>query len=334
MIFKTLVFGGGGTRCLVYLPALAKLQIEGKLNNIENVWGTSAGALVASLFLLSKKADKVKDIVFNVDFKQSRNIDITNMLNIQNTWGIDDGDGLRNLIINLFEQAQKGSSTYRLLDIIGIHIVITDLTLRETLILDSNTFPDLLLVDAVRASMCLPFFYRPFSAPNGHIWIDGGLRENFPWNMVPPNQRKEALGFALFKNESNHPKSLSQYILSIIHFNEPLQCLELQKEYKNIIWFDTPPYPAWFTNLQKEDYELLETRSLEALNIFNSYSKHPLRNVENQQLFVDQNIPLQVYLEGRTVELSGSQKLSHEQVQDSFPPQLPYKQQSYRRWSL
>lgn len=333
MLPKNLVFGGGGTRCLIYLSALSQLQTKGFLKNVESVIGTSAGSLIGSLFLLSKDAARVKDILFHCDFTRCRDVTINNLFQFNEVWGLDDGKKIKEMICDLCEEVKKGSSQYCLKDVPGIRIVVADLTIRKTIILDSSTYPNLLLVDAIRASMCLPILFRPFITNDGHIWTDGGLRENFPWLLLTEKERSISLGFAIAKSLSLHPLTLNDYIFSLIHFEEPHKEI-LLKSYNNIIWFEKPPFPNYFTRLQKEDYELLETRSLRDFQNSNFYLRHLQGNYGNPDVSVDRCIPQSMYPENHKVESSDTPSLCHEQVQDSSLHQSPYTQLSYRRWSV
>jgi NTE family protein len=51
------------------------------------------------------------------------------------------------------------------------------------------------VVDAVRASMSIPFFFQPFRQPTPEgscTWVDGGLLQNFPINVFDRNDDKPA----------------------------------------------------------------------------------------------------------------------------------------------
>jgi hypothetical protein len=127
---------------------------------------------------------------------------------------------------------------------------------RQTVVLSAANYPDLRIGEAVRASMTLPIFIRPFLAPNGHIWVDGGVRANFPWFCVPEAARGQALGLCFARHEFSAPRNLSEYILSMIHFDESKKTA-VPYASNNIITAATPPFPAWFLRLRAEDYTLV-----------------------------------------------------------------------------
>lgn len=276
MLPKRLVFCGGGTRCLVFLQGLIELEKKGTFKRVNEYWGTSAGAMVASLYAFTKSSQTVKDIMFNTNYQKFRDIDISNVFGIQTSWGLDDGQSLIQEIEYIFESIGKGNKDKLLSDMPELNIVVSDVTIRETVVCNSQTFPSLRVVDALRASMSLPVFFRPFRHPEtGHLWVDGAIKANFPWHCLPNDTaRSEALGFAFEKSSYyTTPKTLMEYIFSMIHFDEPKKTKVLKSEWSsNIIWFVLPPFPSWFIRLQKEDFDLIEKLGREGAEKWLTYS--------------------------------------------------------------
>ncbi len=255
---KRLVFAGGGTRCLVFLPALRILEKRQHMKNVSEWWGSSAGALLATLCSLTQSAQRVSEIMESTTYSKFRDVSILNMVNFTSTWGLDDGHSMVEEITRVLELACTGASSLTLSDVSGLHIVVADLNIYETVVCSAKTFPTLRIVDALRASMSLPFFYKPFRCPvNQHLWIDGGLRAAFPWNMLSEEQRKESLGFAFERPWIQGPSTLTQYLFSMMHFEDPKLILENKQKWKNILWFPSPPFPAWYVRIQPDDLEIL-----------------------------------------------------------------------------
>lgn len=260
MLPKRLVFAGGGTRCLVFLQSMVELESRGMFRNVTEYWGTSAGALLASLFALSKSASTVQRLMKSADYTKFRDIDIGNLVNIHSTWGLDDGKSLVTQIEHMFENIESGTKSKYLRDVPGLHVVVSDLNIRESLVLHAGNFPNLRVVDAVRASMSLPIFLKPYiHAESGHYWVDGGVRHNFPWDLLPSDEaRDEALGFA-FHKAAGQLRTFNEYMFSMVHFDEPKKLQYFENRWKgHILWHSVPPFPAWFTNLRADDYELID----------------------------------------------------------------------------
>jgi predicted acylesterase/phospholipase RssA len=336
---KRLVFCGGGTRCLVFLQTLVELEKQKQLINVNEYWGTSAGALLASLLAISKSATQVKDIMFAANYSSFRNIDINNMLSFTSSWGLDDGNSLVGEIERLFEIVEPGSKTMKLRDISGLHIVVSDLTTHSTVVCNANSYPNMRVIDAIRASMSLPIFFRPYIHENGHYMVDGAIRANFPWHVLPSDDaRKEALGFTFEKSWIGGPKTFMEYIFSMVHFDEPKKVQQLKNTWSsNIIWYPTPPFPAWFVRLCPEDFELITSIGAAAANNWLTLSADlasPPEKIGNLPAFVPHHIPSQGLPPQYTGESLGIQTPSRGPFQDSSPPQLPQTSPSFRRWSV
>ena len=259
---KHLVFAGGGPRCLSFLGALEVLHTKKVFNTVSNYWGNSAGAIVATFMSMKIPMPKLRTIFETLDFTRFRDIDLTNIVSFGETWGLDSGEAFTKHMKELLEVAKPGSSHYTLQELPGLHIAAADLTETKMVILDGTTFPTLKVVDALRASTSIPFFYRPFRNPvNGHLLVDGAIGANFPWALLPSDEdRKAAIGFN-FKiyDVSKEPQSLSEFIPKILNFRESCRKLDSSKiiDEPNIINFNVRGFPAWHLALKKSDRDEL-----------------------------------------------------------------------------
>jgi predicted acylesterase/phospholipase RssA len=260
---KRVVFSGGGTRCISFFHAIATLP-SSILSSVEEWWGCSAGALIATVLAVQQTSNKISlltlvDRLREIDFRQFRNVEIETLLNIATTWGLDSGETLLQGVSNILEMVEPGASRWTLSDVPGLHIVVTDLTHNQVRVCHAGTHPSLLLTHALRASMSLPFFYVPYRTTEGDVWVDGGVRANFPWVLLNEAQRAESLGFMFGTPQSGSigdpPRTLAQYILRMVHFGESYN----YNAYKNIIRVIVPNFPAWYLSLTPEDRVELAT---------------------------------------------------------------------------
>jgi predicted acylesterase/phospholipase RssA len=265
---KRLLFAGGGTRVLVFLSALKRLENSGYLKEVKEWWGTSAGALLATLLAIVQSVDTISEAMKSIDYTKFRDMNLLNLVQLPISWGLDDGHSLTKEVELLLESVKSGASKLTMADIPGLNIVVADLNIHETVVCSAATFPTLRVVDAIRASMSLPFFYRPFRCPvNGHIWVDGGLRAHFPWVCLKSDEeRREALGFNFEKTWADGPAAFSEYMFSMLHFDEPSKIRHWKEKWKqNILWFPSPPFPAWYVRLQEDDFTILKNMGIHAV---------------------------------------------------------------------
>lgn len=342
---KRLVFCGGGTRCIAFVEALVELEAVGVLQDVKEYWGTSAGAFVAILMAIGVSPARIKPIVESTDFREFRDMDITNILNIANTWGLDSGRSLIAVISRVIELLTPGSSAYTLKDVPSLHIVVSDVTNRKILVLNSATHPDLNIVQAVRASMGLPLFYCPYKHPeSGNLWIDGALRANFAWNLLPTDaDRRESLGFCFSKtlpkdpltnNGLEGPHTFVEYMFSMVHFDEPAKQTIWKRDWPhNILWFPTPPFPAWYMKLVQEDFDLLWASGREVARAWISMKDFVSETVETHPLCAPLKT-LTLTHQASPTESSGIPLSCPSQPGKSVVPQSPVLPQGFRRWSL
>ncbi len=334
---KRLVFSGGGTRCLVFLPALRILQKQNRLTQVSEWWGTSAGALLATLYGITGSVERVSEIMETTTYSKFRDVSVVNMVNFTTTWGLDDGHSMVDEITRVLELAKTGASSWTLADLSGLHIVVADLNIYETVVCSASSFPTLKLVDALRASMSLPFFYKPFRCPvNGHLWIDGGLRAAFPWNVLPPGKHKDALGFAFERPWIQGPSTLTQYLFSMMHFEDPKLIQEHKQKWKNILWFPSPPFPAWYVRIQPDDIALLNqlgTSTVEQWLTAGLTQHSPAGTSQSLSLSEHHDTPSPACPQHHTSGLLDTHQPLNAPLKAQYQGLLPYKKLS-RRWSL
>ena len=254
-----LVFAGGGPRILVFLASLEVLAKKNQLSGVKHYWGNSSGALLATLLSLQTPLPKIRSIFETFDFTKLRDIDLANLMTFGDNWGLDSGVAFTKHVKEIMEDVKPGSSAYTLQELPSLHVTTTDLTVGKPLILDSKTYPTLKVIDALRASTSIPFFYRPFRNPiDNHLLVDGAVANNFPWSLLPSDEfRDAALGFDYKLTENKgEPTTLSEYIPAILNFRDRASKREAPVG-SNILRFHVSGFPAWHLALKKEDRDEL-----------------------------------------------------------------------------
>lgn len=199
-----LVFEGGGVKGIGLVGALAVLEERGYVP--QNLAGTSAGAIVATLWAAGYPARELRDELLALDFRAFRDrgwedqIPVVGApLSVLVDKGLYEGRALlRWLEARLSERRVR---TFR--DLVHpefadderyrhrVQVVASDLTDRRLLVLPRDAWrlgiapDDLEVALAVRLSAGMPFFFEPVSVPNPrtgreHLIVDGGVLSNFP----------------------------------------------------------------------------------------------------------------------------------------------------------
>jgi len=342
---RRLVFTGGGTRCLVYVETLVLLEAAGVLERVEEYWGTSAGAFIATVMALADSMDSLRKCMYATDYVKFRDVDVNNLFAIDKMWGLDNGDSLIGEIERILELVKPGSSEYVMSDIPSLTAIISNLSTHEIILCSAKTHPNLRVIDAIRASMSLPLFFRPYiHKETGHIWVDGAVGTNFPWGLLPyDSDRYESLGFTFEHGAVKTPTTISEYVFSMIHFEGPKKIEYLKKQYpRNILWFPNLPFPAWFMRLQPSDFEMLASIGSTVANEWlvtwksspHSYSHCPQGKNGSPPSCEDRCNPSPYCPPHHTEQTSDNPKSSDpEPPRDSSLPQSHYTRLFDRRWS-
>ena len=188
--FRNLVFEGGGVKGIAYVGALEVLDKEGILKNIKRVAGTSAGAMVAVLVGLNYTASEISEILWDLNFQNflddtfgyARDID-----RLINEYGWYKGDFFRDKMADYIKnKTGNGEATFKDLakakKYRDIYLIGADLSTGFTKVFCYNNTPDVKVADAARISMSIPLFFRAVQNINndGHVYVDGGLLDNYP----------------------------------------------------------------------------------------------------------------------------------------------------------
>ena len=187
--FKNLVFEGGGVKGIAYVGALEVLDKEGILKNIERVAGTSAGALIAVLISLGYTAKELKDILWSINFQNFLDSSwgvIRNTKRFIEDYGWYKGEFFRELVAGYIkEKTGNSESTFRDLakskEFLDLSLIGSDLSTGYSKVFSNEFTPKVKVADAARISMSIPLFFKAVRGVNddGHIYVDGGLLDNY-----------------------------------------------------------------------------------------------------------------------------------------------------------
>lgn len=200
------VFEGGGVKGIGLTGALSVIEAHGY--QLNNVAGTSAGAITAALVAAGYSADEIRKIIFDLDFSKIMDQDFLGripgvgaVIEEIHDLGLYKGD----FFLNLMRQnlAAKGKHTFKDLIMPGyeadpkfryrLRVVVSDITQGRMVVLpqDIQSYgmnpDDLEIALAVRMSMSIPLFFQAVRLKNmastpasESIIVDGGLLSNFP----------------------------------------------------------------------------------------------------------------------------------------------------------
>lgn len=189
--FRNLVFEGGGVKGIAYVGALEVLQEERIFSKIKRVAGTSAGAIVAVLVGLGYTPQEIKEIMWNLNFKNFMDDSwglVQDTQRLIEKFGWYKGDFFRQWIGQLIEK-KTGNSEATFADVkamkekksfLDIYLIGTNLSTGFSECFSAEHTPRVCLADAARISMSIPLFFAAVRNFRNDVYVDGGLLDNYP----------------------------------------------------------------------------------------------------------------------------------------------------------
>lgn len=191
--FENLVIEGGGAKGVCIGGTLKALNNYGILQKIKRYAGTSAGALVATMLAVGYTYEELNKLLleFHMPDLLDDSFGITlDLYRMYNEFGFYKGDYLSKYIRNLI-QAKLGNPDASFQDLYNTHskdliIIATNITKDKPVYFSRYLTPSMPISLIVRASMSLPFVYRPIII-NNEIYCDGGISNNYPITVFDGN---------------------------------------------------------------------------------------------------------------------------------------------------
>lgn len=244
--YKNLALEGGGITGIAYFGALQILDSAGYLKGLDNIAGTSAGALQALMISLGYSSKEMIDILSELKFEHFNDgggMFVGGGMRLGKFYGYYRGmavnewaediivrkTGIHNLTFSQMDSLIQTDSNYS-----NLYIVASNITYQRPEVLCVQTYPQMKISDAVQASSAIPFYYEPVvinqhghrlergeSDSAGMFLVDGGLLANFPY-FVYDSLPGTTLGLMLDRPEQVHRskmgvapfriKSLNDYV--------------------------------------------------------------------------------------------------------------------------
>jgi len=195
---------GGGIRGLAYSGAIEELEQKGILKNINQVAGSSAGAiagLMVSLGYTSKEIDSILQSLKIQEFNDGKFF-FGKIKRVKKEFGIFKGDEFQKWFGELIGyKTGNPVMTFKQLHLLHLsnnnfkdfYCTGTNITQQRLDIFSWKTRPDMKLSTAVHISSCIPFYFKPVpvdsvgnevslkdSLASYDLYVDGGMLCNYP----------------------------------------------------------------------------------------------------------------------------------------------------------
>jgi predicted acylesterase/phospholipase RssA len=215
---KYLAIGPGAMGYFTFLGALTRLKQVGRLDELEEISGASAGALLAFVFALAKgDTTKVLDFTLTVPIKQMMKPNIKSLLK---DWGLISNSKLHTVFSDMTEKfTGKRTVTFKeLYDHwpVKIHMASYCVNTSKTVYFSVDSTPGMNVVDAVCATIAIPFIISSAKLNDGWHYIDGATAEAIPGGPFLARQREDVLVLAFEWGLVPEIKDIKSYALALI----------------------------------------------------------------------------------------------------------------------
>lgn len=166
---KYLIIGPGGMGFFMILGYLKKIEHE--LKEVEEISGSSAGAILGFFLAVGKSLNEILDFSINIDVESHLKMNLKSLLK---NFGLVETTSIKETLVKLAGCNPK----FRDLKI-KFHVAAMCVNTSSTVYFSKDTHPDMEVVDAVVASMSIPLFFTAFRY-KGSMYVDGGALEEAP----------------------------------------------------------------------------------------------------------------------------------------------------------
>ena len=230
MSYDGIVLSGGGSKGMIILGALNYLVEVDKLDmkNVTHVAGTSIGSAIGLLLICGYAPMEIYSKLLYIE--DLLGVKSQNFANIFAKMGMLTMDTykevLTTLVIDKIGHVPTLKELYETTNI-HFHITVANITNMIGECYSWENYPDVSVVDAVSYSSAVPFIFEKQISKNGDVVMDGGLVNNYPWNLIN-NKCRNILGIVLpGLDESKNLESIMGYMYRIVML--PISELTQQK---------------------------------------------------------------------------------------------------------
>jgi predicted acylesterase/phospholipase RssA len=226
---RHIVISGGGLSGFTFYGALRELSKKKywNLSNIETIYGTSVGSLIAVVISLGYDWQEIDDYFIKRPLQNVFKLNIYSMFDCIQKKGIFDIKSIEDILSPLFagKDIPIGITMKEFYDLNGIeiHSFATELNSFKLIDMSYKTHPDWRVLDVVYCSCSLPIVFLPFFCEN-KTYCDGGFLSNYPLKQCIDNgaDPSEILGMYRLQ-ESATESSITQesnildYLITIMN---------------------------------------------------------------------------------------------------------------------
>ena len=202
-------------------------KIEKELYNLEEIAGSSAGALIGLFLVLGKSIGEILDIFLSVDIPSMVQPELSNVLT---SFGLVSHNKMKEFVElhcenvsfqELFEKTNK-----------KFHVTAYCVNKATTEYFSVNSHPHMKVSEALCMSMSVPFIFCVYELGD-FLYLDGGTEEEIPGMAFLNKNREDVASFQIKSKYTHYEKITSLKIYLEIILNQILNNRVDYDNYKN-----------------------------------------------------------------------------------------------------
>ena len=293
-MIKHIVINGGGPTGIMCYGAL-KCLFENKfiqLENIQSVYGTSAGAIIAAIILLKYDWTNLDDYILKRPWNKVFKLEPDHFFEMYTSKGLFQFDLVKEFLKPLLtaKDLTEEVTLKEFYEFNGIdfHCFTVEMNSFQKIDLSHTSHPDLPLLKALNMSSAVPILFKPI-IDEDKCYVDGSLLDNYPINECISGQKCQPDEILGIKNKwasdeetmINNDMNILQYLQSSlgqlvnhIQLAHNSTLTPIRYELKCLCNKNMGDYTKWFeylTNREKAK-ELIDEGKLYA-ELFMNYEK-------------------------------------------------------------
>lgn len=251
MTIKHLVLSGGGPIMIQILSAIQVLENNNyiNMNDIETIYGTSAGAIIGVILSLKFDWETINDYIIKRPWQDVFPIKVQNILDAYSKKGIFDIATIEKCFKPLFDAKDipLNITLEEFYKLTGIELHMFSFEVNQYKIEDISyiTYPNLQVLKAIQMTCALPILVIPVCIDD-KCFMDGGIGCNYPLSFCIESGKNpdEIIGFknkySDKKTNINNDSNMLDFLLNFL-FKTILNVDNnyIQPTIKNEILFDT-----------------------------------------------------------------------------------------------
>ena len=267
--FTHLVFSGSALRSFCLLGVLRYIYFNKMEDYIKNAAGTSMGSFFCLAFALKIPIDELEEMIITlINIPEVISVSSDDFINLFTDLGFNNSklylSGIKKFLKKKYDIEDITFIELSKLTGVNVFVSVTKINTGKNFIFNVNDTPNVSVLDAVAASMCIPLLSQPVKIDDNY-YVDGCLTNNLPYEIFNNINQDDILNVAIYikkdyevtdiikTDEELNFFNYYKQICSIIYSNS-LHCSYISKlpNFKNPLLISDSPFTSFY-NIKVSD---------------------------------------------------------------------------------